>query len=205
MEYINDIYYFAKDYWFLTMLVGVLTCFIESFLPILPLIAIVGANALLLGLVGGIVLSWVGSGLGTIALFLLVSKYSDNKLFNKFRNEKTDKPLKWMKKQGFKLLFFAYSCPFIPGFLVTVMAAFCKRDLKSFAPAMLAGKFVMFLVVSYPASDIKGFISSPLKIIVFIALVFLSWKIGSKVNTNLQDNKSNDEIDTIQDCDKVGQ
>ncbi|MPM76174.1 hypothetical protein SDC9_123170 [bioreactor metagenome] len=58
---------------------------------------------------------------------------------------------------------------------------------------MLAGKFVMFLVVSYPASDIKGFINSPTKIGLFLLLVFLSWKIGSKVNASLQENHKEDE------------
>ena len=185
MDYIEGLYYFAKDYWFLTMLVGLGTCFIESFLPVLPLIAIVGANALLLGLFGGLTLSWIGSGLGTLLLFILISKFNDNKIFNRLRNEKTEKAAQWMEKQGFKLLFFAYSCPFIPSSLVTIASAFCRRKIADFVPAMLAGKFVMFLVVSYPASDIKGFISSPIKIGGFLLLVFLSWKIGIKVNSSL--------------------
>ncbi len=53
---------------------------------------------------------------------------------------------------------------------------------------MLAGKFVMFIVISYVASDIEGFITSPLKIVSFILLVFLSWKIGNRVNKNLENH-----------------
>lgn len=194
MNHLEGLYSIAKDYWFLTILVGLGTCFIESFLPILPLIAIVGANALLLGLFGGLTLSWIGSGLGTLLLFVIASKFNDSKVFNKLRNEKTDKASKWMEKQGFKLLFFAYSCPFIPSFLVTITSAFCKRKLWDFAPAMLAGKFVMFLVVSYPASNIEVFLRSPIKIGVFILLVFLSWKIGSKVNSNLSSHNNKKEV-----------
>lgn len=189
MEYIQGLFDLAKDYWVLAMFAGLISCFIESFLPILPLIAIVGANALMLGLWGGLFISWMGSGLGTIALFLLVSKFNDNKLFNKLRNNKTEKAIKWMEKQGFKLLFIAYSCPFVPSFLVTITSAFCKREAINFIPAMLAGKFVMFLVVSYPASDIEGFINNPIKIAVFVLLVFLSWTIGSKVNSSLEEHK----------------
>lgn len=203
MEYIQDLYYIAKDHWFLTMLVGLASCFIESFSPILPLIAIVGVNSLLFGLFGGLVLSWIGSGLGTLVLFLIVSRFSDNKIFNKLRNKKTEKAIKWMEKQGFKLLFITYSCPFVPSFLVTVTAAFCKRDVRNFAPAMLAGKFVMFLVVSYPASDIKGFISSPIKIGIFLLLVFLSWKIGSKVNKNVEEHKHREEVNDIENYNKL--
>ena len=56
---------------------------------------------------------------------------------------------------------------------------------------MLAGKFVMFLVISYPASDLSGFLRSPMKMAIFLILVFLSWKVGSKVNTDLEEHKHN--------------
>ena len=191
MDHIQALLDLSKDYWFLSMIVGLLSCFIESFLPFLPLIAIVGANAMILGLWGGLIISWIGSGLGTLALFLLISKYNDNKLFNKLRNKKTEKAISWMQRQGFKLLFIAYSCPFVPSFLVTITSAFCKREVSEFLPAMLAGKFVMFLVISYPASDLSGFLRSPMKIAIFLILVFLSWKVGSKVNTDLEEHKHN--------------
>lgn len=191
MDHIQGLLDLSKDYWLLSMILGLLICFIESFLPFLPLIAIVGTNAMILGLWGGFVVSWIGSGLGTLALFLLISKYNDNKLFKKLRNKKTEKVILWMKRQGFKLLFIAYSCPFVPSFLVTITSAFCKREVIEFLPAMLAGKFVMFLAISYPASDVSGFLKSPMKIALFTILVFLSWKVGSKVNADLEQHKHN--------------
>lgn len=191
MDHIQVLFDLAKDYWILTMAVGLVSCFIESFIPILPLIAIVSANALILGLCVGLFISWIGSGLGTISLFLLVSKFNNNRLFTKLRNYKTEKAIKWMEKQEFKLLFIAYLCPFIPSFLVTITSAFCKIEARRFIPAMLAGKFVMFLVISYPSSDIKGFINSPIKIALFLLLAFLSWKVGNKVNSSLEEEKHN--------------
>lgn len=191
MDHIQALLDLSKDYWFLSMIVGLLSCFIESFLPFLPLIAIVGANAMIFGLWGGFIVSWIGSGLGTLALFLLIRKYNDNKFFKKIRNKKIEKSILWMNRQGFKLLFIAYSCPFVPSFLVTITSAFCKREVSEFLPAMLAGKFVMFLVISYPASDLSGFLRSPMKIALFTILVFLSWKIGSKVNKDLEQHKYN--------------
>mgnify|MGYP000369293169 FL=1 len=53
---------------------------------------------------------------------------------------------------------------------------------------MLYGKFIMFLVVSYPASDVVGFIKNPIKIVLFILLVFLAWKVGNSINTKLDKN-----------------
>lgn len=191
MQYINDLFTFAQDYWILTMIVGLFSTFIESFIPVLPLVAIVTANAAVLGLWMGLLISWIGSSIGTLCLFLLVSKFNDNKLFNKLRNEKTNKAINWLDKQGFKLLFIAYSCPFAPGCLVTIASAFCKKTTKSFFPAMMSGKFVMFLVVSYIGSDIKGFITNPIQIIIFLVLVLISWKIGNRVSKNIENHDTN--------------
>ena len=188
MQYIQELLDLTQNYWVLATIIGLLSAFIESFIPALPLVAIVTANAAIQGLFIGCLLSWIGSGLGTTSLFLLISRFNDSKLFNKLRNSKTEKAISWMDKQGFKLLFIAYACPFMPGCLVTIASAFCKKDLKDFVPAMLAGKFVMFIVISYVASDIEGFITSPLKIASFILLVFLSWKIGNRVNKNLENH-----------------
>ena len=127
MDHIQALLDLSKDYWSLAMIVGLLSCFIESFLPILPLVAIVGANAMIFGLWGGFIISWIGSGLGTLALFLLIRKYNNNKLFKKIKSKKIEKAILWMNRQGFKLLFIAYSCPFVPSFLVTITSAFCKK------------------------------------------------------------------------------
>lgn len=188
MEYVQNLYYIAQDYWLLTMLIGLMSCFVESFVPILPLIGIVTGNAMFFGLLKGMILSWIGSGLGTISLFLLARKFKDSVHIEKFKNEKINKFIDWVHRQGFKLLFIAYCCPFVPSFLVTIGSALSGRDIKNFVPAMLSGKFVMFLVISYPASDIVGFIKNPIKIAFFILLVFLAWKVGNKVNTKLDEN-----------------
>ena len=94
----------------------------------------------------------------------------------------------WIYKQGFKVLFIAYCCPFVPGFLVTITSALSGKDIRNFAPAMLCGKLIMFLVVSYPASDVVGFIKNPIKIVLFLLLVFLAWKVGNSINTKLDKN-----------------
>ncbi len=189
MEYIQSLYYVSQDYWILTMLVGLLTCFIESFIPVLPLIGIVTGNAIILGLFKGMIISWIGSSLGTIGLFLLIKIFKNNIHIKKLKNKRVNKIINWINRQEFKLFFISYCCPFIPGFLVTIASALSDRDIKSFVPAMLSGKFVMFLVISYPASDIINFVKNPIKIAFFIFLVFLAWKIGNNINNRLDINE----------------
>ena len=91
MEYIQNLYYMVQDYWILTMLIGLMSCFVESFIPALPLIGIVTGNAMFFGFLNGMILSWIGSGLGTILLFLLTKKFKDSIHMERFKNEKINK------------------------------------------------------------------------------------------------------------------
>ena len=43
----------------------------------------------------------------------------------------------------------------------------------------------MFFIVSYIGKDIIGFIKNPLKVATLILITFLAWKIGNKLNKDL--------------------
>ena len=193
MEYIQDLFYLTQDYWILTIIVGLFSTFFESFIPALPLVAIVTFNAAVLGMVLGFIVSWIGSSMGTACLFLLISKFNDSKLFTRIRTERINKAISWIDSQGFKLLFIAYSCPFMPGCLVTIASAFCRKKFSDFVAAMIAGKFVMFLVVSYIGSDIIGFLKNPIKMTVFGIVVFISWKMGNRLNKTLEAHETHEK------------
>ena len=187
MQYLQALQNLVQDYLLLSICVGFFSSFIESFIPMLPLVAIVTANAALFGMVKGFLISWLGSVTGTICLFLLVSKIGENsKLLEKIKNEKIKKAILWVDKKGFKLLFIAYACPFLPDCVITIASAITKRDKTTFMSAVLSGKFIMFLVVSYIGQDIYGFITSPIKIIGFCVVVFLAWVLGNKLNKDLE-------------------
>lgn len=185
MEYIQNIYNIVNDYWLLSIVVGLTSVFIESFLPILPLVAIVTANAALFGMSLGLIISWIGSAAGTICLFLLVKKISNKKFIKLLKNEKVEKAIGWMEEKGFKLLFLAYACPFLPACAVTISQGLAKRNTTDFISAVVAGKLVMFFIVSYIGKDIVGFITSPLKVITLVLIILLAWKIGKKLNKDL--------------------
>ncbi len=143
MEYIDGLFNIVKDYWLLAFITAIFATFLESFIPALPLIAIVIANSMILGLGIGLITSTIGSCTGTTILFLLASKFSDIKLLEKIRNNKIDTAISWVKEQGFSTLFIAYASPFIPGCLVTIASGISKKDLYTFVPAMVSGKMVM--------------------------------------------------------------
>ncbi|MGL5713425.1 MAG: TVP38/TMEM64 family protein, partial [Paraclostridium sp.] len=174
MEYIDGLFTLVRDHWMLVFVMAMLAAFLESFVPALPLMGIVIANSMMLGLGMGLLASTIGSCLGTTLLFLIATRFSHITIFEKIRNDKIDKVIHWIKEQGFPTLFIAYSCPFIPGCLVTIASGISRKDLYSFVPAMASGKFVMFMVASYIGDDISGFIQSPIKIVFVAILVFIS-------------------------------
>ena len=186
MEYIQYLLNLVQDYWILSICVGFLSAFVESFVPMLPLVAIVTANAAIFGMLNGFFISWIGSVTGTICLFLIVLKIGENsKLLERIKSEKVKKAILWIDERGFKLLFIAYACPFLPACVITISAAISKRNITTFTSAVLSGKFIMFLVISYIGQDIYSFITNPVKIIGFCLIVFLAWKLGNKLNKDL--------------------
>lgn len=188
MEYIQHLLYIAQDNLFLSITAGLFSAFIESFFPALPLVAIVSANAAILGMIKGLIVSWIGSGLGTIGLFLIVSKFRNIKILKwLLKNNKIDSIIEWVDKKGFSILFLAYACPFMPSCRATLASALCgKKKLIDFIPPMLSGKFIMFIIISYISEDITGFIHNPIKIALFLALTLISWIIGKKFNKKLE-------------------
>ncbi|MGL4913012.1 MAG: TVP38/TMEM64 family protein [Romboutsia sp.] len=185
MEHIQNIYNLVNHYWLLSILVGMASVFIESFLPVLTLIELVTANAALFGMYPGLIISWIGSVSGTVCLFFIIKKISHLKIIEKLRNEKVEKAIHWIEDRGFKLLFFAYACPFLPACLITISQGLSNRKTSEFISAVFGGKLIMFFVVSYIGKDIIGFITNPLKVLLFAVVVFIAWKIGNKLNEDL--------------------
>ena len=66
MEIIQHMYDLVNNYWLLSIIVATMSVFIESFIPVLPLVALVTANAALFGMYQGLFISCIGSVSGTI-------------------------------------------------------------------------------------------------------------------------------------------
>lgn len=187
----EQILYSLSDYKVLAIIAGFIIIGIETFLPVLPLVAIVIANVFILGMWLGFFVSWVGSSIASILLYFLAYKFSAHSKFKKYeKNKKINKIIKWIKTQGFTSIFVSYSCPFIPDFLITIASGIIQLDFKSFALGMIFGKFVMFLLISYVGEDIGEFFSNPIKIIIFSIAIAVSWIIGNNVNNKIHEESS---------------
>lgn len=186
MEHIETLFTLARDNFILVFIIGTFASFLESFIPALPLMGIVVANSVMMGWVFGLLGSVLGSCTGTYLLFLLSNKFSHIKIFERIENNKVDRAINWVKHQGFATLFIAYSCPFIPGCLVTIACGVSNKSRESFVSAMISGRILIFLIASYIGNDLLGFIHSPMRIIFVAALTIISFLVGRKINTRIE-------------------
>ncbi len=182
----EQILYSIAEYKILATIVGFFIMAAETFIPVIPLMALILANVFILGMWIGFLVSWLGSSTGSMLLYYLAAKFSKISFFKKYKEkEHTRKIIKWIKKQGFSMIFISYVCPFIPDFLITIASGFAGVDVKTFGLGMVIGKFVMFLLISYVGEDISEFFDNPIKIIVFILAICISWIIGKNVNNKI--------------------
>jgi uncharacterized membrane protein YdjX (TVP38/TMEM64 family) len=171
-----------RQYEALGPLPGILVPMIESFLPILPLLAILVANVNAYGFGEGILLSWIGVFIGSLTVFWLVRKFG-----GRFRNfierkyPRSQKFIHWLERNGFTTIFLLACFPFTPSSLINVVAGLSKLPVHTFVTATALGKAVMIFMVSFAGHDLDQLLKQPWKI-ALVAIVFtLMWLSGRKL------------------------
>ena len=179
---IDKIIELSHHYRALGPLIGLLFPFIESFLPFLPLFVFVFANASAYGLWYGFLLSWVGTSVGSYAVFLLIRKYGQARIFRFItKGVRVQKLIKWVDRNGFGPLFLFICFPFTPSALVNLVAGLSDIKKKHYLFTLLAGKFVMIFTISFIGSDLKALLTQPVRTAIVVGIVILLWIIGKRI------------------------
>ncbi|NBJ69177.1 MULTISPECIES: TVP38/TMEM64 family protein [Clostridia] len=197
-EYIMEL---LQNYESLGPLPGILLPFIEAFLPFLPLVVFVFANAAAYGLLEGFILSWAGSALGAILVFLIIRKLGDRKIFIVIRkNKQVRKVTAWLERHGFGPLFLLMCFPFSPSSVINVVSGLSKISTQQFILAVIMGKSVMIFSIAYVGSSIMEFAKNPVKTIVVGGCIVLFWLVGKYIEKRLQKKAQlREESDSKQD------
>ncbi|KGR76428.1 TVP38/TMEM64 family protein [Ureibacillus sinduriensis] len=183
---VENIENIAAHYRTLGPLIGILLPFIEAFLPFIPLVVIVVANASSYGLWIGFLLSWIGTVLGSYAVFLLVRRFGKHRRFQVFiRKEKVQKLIKWVDMRGLSPLFILLCFPFTPSVLVNIVAGLSNIKKKYYLIVIMAGKFVMIASMSVLGYDLKALLTDPVKLILAGVGIFLLWIVGKAIEKHL--------------------
>ncbi|MFD2114731.1 TVP38/TMEM64 family protein [Paenibacillus yanchengensis] len=168
---------------------GILATFLETFIPVLPLIAIIAANVNIYGFGLGFLWSWIGVSSGKLILFLLCRYFGKNvktRVTNKF--PKSERFFKWIDEKGFTPLFLLSGFPFTPSILITLIAGFSRVPLHTFLLATMMGKAVMILIIALLSMDITNLMQQPWRFVVIIVVIAVMWFGGKKIEGRYQLN-----------------
>lgn len=176
----------TREYRSLGPIIGFLLPFIEAFLPFLPLFVFVFANASAYGLWIGFLLSWVGTTVGSYLFFLVIRKYGRARFLGfMVKHERVQKLIIWIENNGFGPLFLLLCFPFSPSALVNVVAGLSNMKKNTYLWALLAGKFVMILTISFIGYDIRALITQPIRTAIVLVVIVLLWFIGKQIELRL--------------------
>ncbi|MFJ7950843.1 TVP38/TMEM64 family protein [Lysinibacillus sp. NPDC096418] len=167
-------------------LIGLLLPFLEAFLPFLPLVVFVVANASAFGLWLGFLLSWLGSVAGSYAVFLIVRHFGRHpKLRFLTGGKKVQKLIKWVDMNGISPLFVLLCFPFTPSVLVNIVAGLSHMRKEFYLIVLLAGKLVMILGMSVLGYDLKALLTSPVRLVIAAVAIVILWWLGKLMEKRL--------------------
>lgn len=183
---VENIELVAAQYRTLGPVIGLLLPFLEAFLPFLPLVVFVVANASAFGLWLGFLLSWLGSAAGSYVVFLLVRHFGKHPRLRFITgSKKVQKLIKWVDMSGISPLFVLLCFPFTPSVIVNIVAGLSHIHKKFYFVVLLAGKFVMILGMSVLGYDLKSLLTSPVKLIIAAVAIVILWFIGKLIEKRL--------------------
>jgi uncharacterized membrane protein YdjX (TVP38/TMEM64 family) len=181
---LEDIKHILNQYEALGPLPGIFVPMIESFLPFLPLVVIIIANAEAYDLFYGFLLSWIGVVIGSTSVFMLVRLFGQR--FRGFLERKVAKSAKfihWIERKGFTPIFILACFPFTPSAVINIVAGLSNLPLHTFFVATVLGKGVMIFLVSYVGYDLMDLVKSPWKLILVVLVFSAMWWFGRKVES----------------------
>lgn len=134
----------------IALLISLFASIVVAILGVVPSIFITGANILVFGFVGGLLISFLGEAIGAVVAFFLYRKG-----FKKVSQEplkKYPKLTKLIESEGrdaFWLILSLRLLPFVPSGLVTFAGAIGKVSILMFAIASTIGKVPALLIEAY--------------------------------------------------------
>lgn len=165
---------------------GILLPMLEAFLPFLPLIVFVLANAAAYGFFLGFLLSWAGTCIGSFIVFLFV-RWIANKRLKRFlqKSKKIQAMLTWVDRHGFGPVFIVLSIPFTPSSLINVVSGLSNISPRSFFLAVMLGKMVMIGIVTFVGTDWKNIAADPKRIIPIVIGIVVLWLVGRMIEKKI--------------------
>lgn len=178
-----------ETYGNLSPLVPILVVSFESFLPMLPLTAIVAWNVAAYGFYLGAMYSWIGTCIGcTIAFFfwrMILGRRMEKFALN---HEKAAKGRRLVKRTKPRTLFLILMLPFTASSFMNFAFGVSDYSAERYLITLYAAKVAMILMLSMVGQSIVLSLDEPLFIITAVALIIILVYISKRV-FNVQDDE----------------
>ncbi|MBB6671566.1 TVP38/TMEM64 family protein [Cohnella nanjingensis] len=178
----DDLKLFLDRFRSLGPLPGILLTFLKSFVPPLPTVVIVGVNAAVYGLWLGFLYSWLGMIAGCLTTFLIIRRIGRHPYAERWAAKpRVQRSMVWIRRNAFSYVFLLSLFPVGPFVVINIAAALARMPLRSFLIAILFGKAVMVLSVSFIGYDLGRFIRQPAELLYVLLFVAVSYVISKKL------------------------
>jgi len=169
-----------ESYVYLGPLIGIGLPFLESFIPILPLIAIVTLNIYLFGVFWGFIFSYIGNVVGSFLVYIGFRYLMRN------RQKKQFKKMKFLNEEKLVPLTILYCFPFAPSSIINATCGILKYNQNKFLFALIWGKLVMLVLLTYVGSTFSDFIryKDYKSLIITVIILTFSYFFGKFVEKN---------------------
>ncbi len=167
--------------------VPILMACVESFIPALPLVAIVALNVAAYGSVLGFFYSWLGSCIGCTVVFFLF-RFLEKKIIYRVgeKHEKVMKARDWVSRFNTKALFILIAFPFTPSAFVNFAFGISKYDKEKYLKILWSAKFVMILLLSLFGQSVKMSVKNPMWLLITIPFILVLYFAGKKIKQKHQ-------------------
>ncbi|UKS55925.1 TVP38/TMEM64 family protein [Exiguobacterium acetylicum] len=158
---------------------GLIAPFLESLFPFLPLVLIISANAATYGFGMGVLVSWVGSMLGSLVVFACI-RYLFRRPVTRWL-EKHHGAQQWIERvrhmSPISLGFF-FSLPFMPAFIITSISAMIQLSLRTYLIAAGAGRLIVVIIFSLIGKEWSTFLERPMRLVLLFLILLAIWGVS---------------------------
>jgi uncharacterized membrane protein YdjX (TVP38/TMEM64 family) len=163
----------------------ILLAMVESFVPALPLVAIVTLNVAAHGAVQGFLYSWLGTALGSTLVFLFWRRVVKRFFWRVARRGKyLQKAERWVSRFDRRALFVLVMLPFTPSAFVNLAFGISEFDERQYLATITGAKFVMIALLAMFGQSLVYALEEPqflaLAAAVLVGLYWLSKKFCKK-------------------------
>ena len=157
---------------------------VESIVPMIPLVALITINMMILGKVIGFFVSWFFTCIGCIFSYMIF-KYGFGKKFDRLTEDKAtiNKYKKVLKNISFPTLCLIIAMPLTPAFVVNIVAGLLKIDFKKYVIALMIGKLSMVYFLGFFGMSFVKSIENPIllvKMLIVMGIVYGSCYVINK-------------------------